>query len=336
MNKQQIIEKQKTKNENIEIIWLQGENISGYKSIEDVGDNFIVKETGSVNHLFCINQSQHFIIVTDGDILIGGKQNRSPKFSFIVAPGEEVEVPVFCIERNRWSYGFERISDSDRSLRWYIIDVRERLHRIERILLENRHFIREELYRLSREFQMIADELREAYELNQIRRVKRSNEMFGRHEMKMTYMTRMAKVYDNQDTVWRTIDEELSKFNKRNRTSDFSKLFEGFKEENIEVPENATGFIITWHSIPVIYESINNHDVFKQYASKLINTYLLNPFLPRREISLEEFIKEIESFNTENKKPVFQLNKNKFYQTNSYKLLKYPDFGNVHFLYINN
>jgi len=334
-----LISENQTKHPEVKILWTKGENVSGYKSIYDVGNEFLVKETGNVNSLLVENLSANYIIVTDGDILIGGKQNRSPKYSFIIAPGQEMEIPVYCVERDRWHYSdyYDHYDhQNERSLRRYIYNVKERLERIEGLLRENRHFFLEELLRLSDEFYWISKELREAYRRNDIRSIRKSREKFGFHEMTMTYTTRMSKVYDNQHRVWETIERELNELGKRNRTSDFSKIFEGFREENLEVPEEATGFIITYNSIPIIYESINNPNVFNKYANKLINSFLLKPFRPRREISLETFIEEIQEFNTDNKEPVYRDSLNKFYQSENFKLLKHKEFGNAHFLYLNN
>jgi hypothetical protein len=50
------------------------------------------------------NNSKENILVMDGDMLKGGKQDRMISETKLIAPGKEVEyMNVFCIEKGRWS-----------------------------------------------------------------------------------------------------------------------------------------------------------------------------------------------------------------------------------------
>jgi hypothetical protein len=65
----------------------------------------IVHETGNVNELAIENISeQHEVYVQSGDIVKGGKQDRTFSMDFI-APARSGKMPVasFCVERGRWS-----------------------------------------------------------------------------------------------------------------------------------------------------------------------------------------------------------------------------------------
>lgn len=44
------------------------------------------------------------LLIVDGEHVVGAKQNRIFNASFLVAPGQTVDLPVTCVERRRWSY----------------------------------------------------------------------------------------------------------------------------------------------------------------------------------------------------------------------------------------
>jgi len=63
-----------------------------------------VTPEGSVNALKVINKSEKFIIAFRGDILVGGKQNRTIFTTVIIAPKSENVIPVSCVEAGRWRW----------------------------------------------------------------------------------------------------------------------------------------------------------------------------------------------------------------------------------------
>ena len=64
-------------------------------SVEEKGD-------GSVPVLVFINKSETLVLVTLGDELVGGKQNRIVNASLLVPPRSVVDLPVSCVEQRRW------------------------------------------------------------------------------------------------------------------------------------------------------------------------------------------------------------------------------------------
>lgn len=68
-------------------------------------------EGGSVPELKVINRSEKYLLIFDGEHLIGAKQNRIVNKTIIVKPESEIVIPVSCTEQGRWRFesrGFSR------------------------------------------------------------------------------------------------------------------------------------------------------------------------------------------------------------------------------------
>ena len=63
-----------------------------------------VSEEGNINELLLSNFSDSCILIMDGDILKGAKQNRVVNTSVLVAPRVKIVIPVSCVEQGRWAY----------------------------------------------------------------------------------------------------------------------------------------------------------------------------------------------------------------------------------------
>jgi hypothetical protein len=63
----------------------------------------VVKETGSVNQLQIDNLSDEYVFILAGDIVKGGRQDRTMGNDVIIAPKEkEVPLESYCVESGRW------------------------------------------------------------------------------------------------------------------------------------------------------------------------------------------------------------------------------------------
>ncbi len=63
-----------------------------------------VSEDGSVPELRLKNNLDKDVFAADGETLLGAKQNRVLNSSIYVKAGDEVIIPVSCVEQGRWSY----------------------------------------------------------------------------------------------------------------------------------------------------------------------------------------------------------------------------------------
>ena len=63
-----------------------------------------VNESGSVPNLAVTNKCKRPLLIPEGEILIGAKQNRVINVTVLVAAGVKFVLPVSCVEAGRWRY----------------------------------------------------------------------------------------------------------------------------------------------------------------------------------------------------------------------------------------
>lgn len=63
-----------------------------------------VSSGGVVNELLCSNPSERNVLVIQGELLTGGKQDRMVAFDVLLGPGTGAKVPVNCVESGRWEH----------------------------------------------------------------------------------------------------------------------------------------------------------------------------------------------------------------------------------------
>lgn len=64
-----------------------------------------VDEHGSVNDVLICNASDQALLLYEGELIIGARQNRVIDQPVLVPAGGELTVPVCCIEQGRWDHG---------------------------------------------------------------------------------------------------------------------------------------------------------------------------------------------------------------------------------------
>ncbi len=82
---------------------------SNLKSIDQLFENDLasVQEIGiegRVEEVRVNNFSKDFLFISDGEAIVGAKQNRIAERSVIIAPYYSQKIPVKCVEQNRWNY----------------------------------------------------------------------------------------------------------------------------------------------------------------------------------------------------------------------------------------
>jgi hypothetical protein len=69
-----------------------------------------VSEGGSVPNLFVNNKADRDVIIVDGQLLVGAKQNRVVNTTIVIPARTSVEIPVTCVEQGRWRYSSRNFS----------------------------------------------------------------------------------------------------------------------------------------------------------------------------------------------------------------------------------
>ena len=61
-----------------------------------------VSEGGSVPELKVVNKAARPVLIPEGEILVGAKQDRAVNMTLLIEPQSEGVIPVSCVERGRW------------------------------------------------------------------------------------------------------------------------------------------------------------------------------------------------------------------------------------------
>ena len=86
------------------------ENIKTFDELADAGLARALELDGgaSVTRVHIENKSDQWLLLLDGEGIVGAKQNRMIQKSVIIAPHTCHSVPVNCVEQGRWSYSGKR------------------------------------------------------------------------------------------------------------------------------------------------------------------------------------------------------------------------------------
>lgn len=83
---------------------------SGTASVSEVSD------AGQVNSVRVRYSGDKMLLLLSGEQVLGAKQNRVFNASFLVAPGQDVVIPVSCVEKRRWNYEGPAFRESQTTL----------------------------------------------------------------------------------------------------------------------------------------------------------------------------------------------------------------------------
>jgi hypothetical protein len=93
---------------NLQVFIIHGANTSKFPDIQTLSEameakTFKVFETGNVNELACQNLSDRPVFVQSGDIVKGGRQDRTMQYDLLVPPhSKKLSLSAFCVESGRW------------------------------------------------------------------------------------------------------------------------------------------------------------------------------------------------------------------------------------------
>jgi hypothetical protein len=63
----------------------------------------VIPESGRVPELVVIIKGEKPVLIVEGEVLVGGWQNRTVNISLLLEAGKEHRIPVSCVEAGRWS-----------------------------------------------------------------------------------------------------------------------------------------------------------------------------------------------------------------------------------------
>lgn len=92
----------------VELRWVRDN--SSYASMDEAlsGGYLTVTERGNgvVSELVMENRGGHYVFILGGDVVTGGKQNRTVREDVLLPPRSgPVVIPTYCVEKDRWSGG---------------------------------------------------------------------------------------------------------------------------------------------------------------------------------------------------------------------------------------
>ncbi len=71
-----------------------------------------IDKGGSVPELKVTNTAAQYVLLLDGEELMGAKQNRVLNTTVLLKPNSDIVIPVSCTEQGRWAYSSDEFSSS--------------------------------------------------------------------------------------------------------------------------------------------------------------------------------------------------------------------------------
>jgi uncharacterized protein YacL (UPF0231 family) len=105
------------KNMAIVPLFLKDDSGPDYLTLQEALDKKVLKitevnESGSVPELKVENTGTEYVLLLDGEELMGAKQNRVLNTTILLKPEFQTVIPVSCTEQGRWSYSSAEFSSS--------------------------------------------------------------------------------------------------------------------------------------------------------------------------------------------------------------------------------
>jgi len=79
-----------------------------------------INKGGSVPELKVTNTAMQYVLLLDGEELMGAKQNQVLNATVLLRPNSETVIPVSCTEQGRCAYSSEEFSSSGHVIKFHL------------------------------------------------------------------------------------------------------------------------------------------------------------------------------------------------------------------------
>jgi len=82
----------------------EGDGDRGYITLDEAVEKklAVIPESGEISKIIVRIEGKKPVLVVEGDIVVGGWQNRVVNISLLLEPGKKHFIPVSCVEEGRW------------------------------------------------------------------------------------------------------------------------------------------------------------------------------------------------------------------------------------------
>lgn len=114
-----------------------------YLTLQDALEQQVLKiteidQSGSVPELKVTNTAAQYVLLLDGEELMGAKQNRVLNTTILLKPQSETVIPVSCTEQGRWAYSSAEFSSSGHMMSHRIRSTKT--HSVHKSLLSTKSY----------------------------------------------------------------------------------------------------------------------------------------------------------------------------------------------------
>ncbi len=234
----------------------------------------VIPESGRVPEIVVIVKGEKLVLIVEGEVIVGGWQNRTVNISLLLEAGKEHRIPVSCIEAGRWS---------SRRTRYPSVETREREPEREPMGLER---------------ESVRDEFEVAAYLAHSRLRRRKTETATRHFLSMG-----SPIAEQRD-VWDEVSMELMAARVASPTEDATTFYEHHRAsiEDLISPlktlPNQVGAIVAIGQTIVGLEAFDHPETWNILFGKVLYGYAAEAleFLWRKEASELVAYHEAEAF----------------------------------------
>ena len=216
-------------------------------------------DMGAVNSLTVQNKSNEAIYLMQGDVVTGGNQDRIIAEDQVIVARTITDVPVYCVEHNRWKYRENEVDENDP---------------------ESKH--KRKIFAFSGYYNVAANDLRKT-----VRETKNQESVWK----KVGEFTSKNNA-TNSTKTYAGLEESKEFTNKRDAYMDF---FKG-KLDNIE---NCVGFVAVSGNEIIGKDIFGHPNLFQKQTEGLLNGYITDAITKGSTITVtpKRMVNEVKNLN---------------------------------------